>query len=76
LLFTSGDREGVAMGTLYGRDLYHASLATGEYERLLSAHGFTPVLHRVADPACGEHTIWLARRDGADAAPASGAERR
>jgi SAM-dependent methyltransferase len=68
LLFTSGDEEGVAMGTLYGRDLYHASLATTEYERLLTAHGFTTVLHRSADPECGEHTIWLARRDAVAAA--------
>lgn len=67
LLFTSGTDEGVAMGTLYGRPLFHASLTTAEYGRLLHAHGFAVSLHRVADPACGEHTVWLARYRGATA---------
>lgn len=65
LLFTSGTDDGVAMGTLYGRPLFHASLTTAEYQRLLQAHGFAVSLHRVADPDCGEHTVWLARYRGA-----------
>ena len=65
LLFTSGTDEGVAMGSLYGRPLFHASLTTAEYRRLLRAHGFAVSLHRVADPDCGEHTVWLARYRGA-----------
>jgi hypothetical protein len=62
LLFTSGTEEGPAIGSLYGHELYHASLDTLEYERLLQVHGFEVSLHRVADPDCGEHTVWLARR--------------
>jgi SAM-dependent methyltransferase len=62
LLFTSGDAEGVTIGSMYGRPLFHASLDTAEYRRLLHAHGFGVLLHRVADPDCGEHTVWLARR--------------
>jgi hypothetical protein len=50
------------VGSLFGHELYHASLATVEYERLLGGHGFAVSLHRVADPDCGEHTVWLARR--------------
>jgi trans-aconitate methyltransferase len=64
LLFTSGAEEGVALGRMFGRELYHASLATAEYERLLSEHGFAVSLHRIADRDCGDHTVWLARRNG------------
>ena len=60
LLFTSGTEEGSGAGAMYGRPLFHASLATAEYRRLLAAHGFAVSLHRVADPACGGHTVWLA----------------
>jgi cyclopropane fatty-acyl-phospholipid synthase-like methyltransferase len=68
LLFTSGSAEGVSLGQMFGHELYHASLATAEYERLLSQHGFAVSLHRVADPQCGEHTVWLAlRRANAEA---------
>lgn len=62
LLFTSGTEDGTALGSVAGRPLYHASLSTAEYERLLAAHGFAVSLHRVADPDCGEHTVWWARR--------------
>lgn len=62
LLFTSGPRAGIAVGDLYGQELFHASLDAEEYEHLLSIHGFLVVLHRVEDPACGKHTVWLARR--------------
>jgi len=64
LLFTSGTEEGVTIGRMFGHELYHASLATAEYERLLGEHGFAVSLHRVADPDCGEHTVWLAQRQG------------
>lgn len=62
LLFTSGTEDGTAVGSVAGRPLYHASLASIEYERLLVAHGFAVSLHRVADPDCGDHTVWWAER--------------
>lgn len=64
LLFTSGPQAGVAMGEIYGHALYHASLDTAEYESLLAANGFKVLLHRVEDPDCGKHTVWLAQRAG------------
>jgi trans-aconitate methyltransferase len=64
LLLTSGTKEGVVMGTFYGRPLFHASLEEAEYRRLLNAHGFAVSLYRIADPDCGEHTVWLARYGG------------
>jgi trans-aconitate methyltransferase len=61
LLFTSGPDQGVAIGKLYGEDLYHASLTGAEYATLLREQGFEVLLHRVEDPDCGGHTVWLAR---------------
>jgi len=62
LMFTSGPDFGVAMGTLEGDPLFHASLSHGEYESLLDAHGFDLVLQVDEDPDCNGHTVWLARR--------------
>ncbi|HET7224036.1 MAG TPA: class I SAM-dependent methyltransferase [Rhodanobacteraceae bacterium] len=62
LLFTSGTMHGEAIGEYHGEPLYHASLAPLEYESLLAENGFTVLAYVPEDPACGEHTIWLARR--------------
>lgn len=62
LMFTSGPREGVAMGTFGGEPLYHASLDPAEYQALLDEAGFDVVSNVFEDPAMGGHTIWLARR--------------
>ncbi len=62
LLFTSGPSAGVAMGKLYGHDLYHASLSAEEYRELLGRHGFAVVRHSIEDPTWGGHTVWLAER--------------
>lgn len=61
LLFTSGPEAGEAIGKLYGRRLYHASLAGDEYRELLDRHGFAVLTHVVEDPDCGGHTVWLAQ---------------
>jgi len=65
LLFTSGPTESEAIGDLYGRALYHASLSTEEYRRLLAANGYVVLVHRPEDPKCGGHTVWLAQCDAA-----------
>jgi SAM-dependent methyltransferase len=62
LMFTSGPRAGVAMGTYEGEPLYHASLDPQEYRALLDEHGFESVSYVPEDPTCGAHTIWLAQR--------------
>jgi len=62
LLFTTGTMHGEAIGEYHGEPLYHASLAPLEYESLLAENGFTVLAYVPEDPACGEHTIWLARR--------------
>jgi hypothetical protein len=61
LMFTSGPRGGVAMGTYQGEPLYHASLEPDEYRALLAEHGFAVVSYDPKHASCGGHTIWLAR---------------
>lgn len=68
LIFTSGLTEEEAIGgNLFGDTLYHASLDTQEYARLLDDHGYCVILHRVEDPDCGGHTVWVAQRRNAEA---------
>jgi len=64
LLFTSGDREGEAIGRFEGEPLFHASLAPDEYRALLADHGFAVRAHAANDPSCGHRTVWLARYEG------------
>ena len=73
LMFTSGVTEGEAIGgDLFGDELYHASLHTEEYARLLDDHGYYVVLHRPEDPECGGHTVWMARLRSHEVSHASG----
>lgn len=62
LMFTSGPRDGEAIGSYHGEPLYHASLDPADYRALLSQHGFEVLEFAESDPSCGDHTIWLARR--------------
>jgi hypothetical protein len=50
------------MGTFCGEPLHHGSLDGAEYRSLLAEHGFSVIDHVVDDPACGGHTVWLAKR--------------
>jgi len=61
LLFTTGPSHGEAIGSFGGEALYHASLDGAEYRALLAANRFDVMDHRIEDPACGGHTVWLAR---------------
>jgi trans-aconitate methyltransferase len=61
LMFTSGPSHSEVIGTFRGEPLYHASLDETEYRALLNDSGFDVVSHVVEDPACGRHTIWLAK---------------
>jgi hypothetical protein len=61
LLFTSGSVDGEAIGEYGGEPLYHGSLSSAEYTKLLVHNGFATVSHVAEDIACGRHTIWLAQ---------------
>ena len=64
LMFTSGPSAGEVIGSYLGEPLYHASLDSDEYRRLLHDNGFDVVTHVVADPTCGDRTVWLVRSAG------------
>lgn len=64
LMFTSGSQRGSVVGEFEGEPLYHGSLDPAEYRTLLDRSGFGVVDYVESDPACGEQTIWLARRLG------------
>jgi hypothetical protein len=59
-MFTSGTSAGEVIGSYRGEPLYHASLDPTEYEHLLSSNGFEVRSFVPNDPACGNHTVWLA----------------
>lgn len=61
LLFTTGPDAGEIWSDNGGENLYHASLAPDEYQKLLLYHGFTLLEHKIADPGCGNATVWLAK---------------
>lgn len=62
LAFTSGEEEGEVWGDNGGEQLYHASLSTQEYEKLLRENSFKVLMHKVRDPECGEATAWVAQK--------------
>lgn len=59
LLFTSGPKEGEAIGDMNGQSLYHSSLSPEGYRELLQENGFGVEDFVSEDPTCGGHTIWL-----------------
>lgn len=61
LIFTSGTEHGEAIGRFAGQPLYHASLDSAEYRRLLEDQGFTVVAHLSENPTWGGRTVWLAQ---------------
>ena len=60
ILFSSGPREGHAVGSWRGEPLYHGSLDPDAYARLLTSEGFQVETGVWAD----EGSAWLAHRDG------------
>ena len=61
LMFTSGPEQGERIGDVADHKVYHASLASTEYENLLNENGFKVKHFRPEDPECAGHTIWLAQ---------------
>lgn len=61
LLFTTGPSESIAIGEMNGHELFHSSLSSDEYLKILSENKFTVIDHQVEDPECGRHTVWLAQ---------------
>lgn len=64
LMFTSGHIAGEAIGQVGDAPIYHASLAPEDYRTCLSEAGFKVLRYTPEDPACFQHTIWLAQYVG------------
>jgi 2-polyprenyl-3-methyl-5-hydroxy-6-metoxy-1,4-benzoquinol methylase len=62
LLFNTGPAHGEVMGCQFGEELYHASLAPGEYRAMFAEHGLLEVAFAPEDPATGGRSVWLARK--------------
>ena len=61
VMFTSGSQQGETWSDNGGQMLYHASLDSAAYRRLLEEHGFQVMRHAVDDAACGGATVWIAQ---------------
>ncbi|MEA5260489.1 class I SAM-dependent methyltransferase [Arcicella aquatica] len=61
LLFTTGTEHGEAWGMNGGENLFHASLDSHEYARLLNEHHFKVLKHVINDPNCGYANVWMAQ---------------
>jgi predicted TPR repeat methyltransferase len=62
LMFNAGPAHGEAIGNYRGDPLYHASLATAEYQALITRFGFEVIEHATNDARAGGRTVWLCRR--------------
>ena len=58
-LFNTGPDNGVRIGEFEGEELFHASLAPGEYRALFARNGLAVIANRIEDPDCGGMTVWL-----------------
>ncbi|WP_145857053.1 class I SAM-dependent methyltransferase [Pedobacter suwonensis] len=61
LLFTSGTERGEVWSMNGGENLFHASLATAEYQTLLLKNEFKVLRHKTNDPDCGGANVWMAQ---------------
>lgn len=61
LVLTTGPEYSEVYSNMSGYEFYHASLDTSEYEKLLAEHNFKVLVHKIEDPKCGDHTVWIAQ---------------
>lgn len=65
LLFSCGSKLGEAWSPMYGFegvDMYHASLDSDEYLRILKHYGYEILIQKENDPTCGHRAYFLAKR--------------
>jgi ubiquinone/menaquinone biosynthesis C-methylase UbiE len=62
-IFTSGPEYSEVWGNNGGYDLYHASLSSEEYEKILLEDNLNVIIHKIKDPDCGEATVWVAQKN-------------
>jgi 2-polyprenyl-3-methyl-5-hydroxy-6-metoxy-1,4-benzoquinol methylase len=62
LLLTIGHESGEVTGTVDGEKVYHSSLASDEYRKILKKLGFDNIEIKLQDESCGFHSILLAKK--------------
>ena len=63
LIFTSGPEYDEVWGNNGGEELYHASLSSEEYNKILTDNDCKVLVHKIEDPDCGEATVWVAQKN-------------
>ena len=58
-LFNTGPDNGIRIGAFEGEELFHASLAPGEYRALFARSGLAVIGNVIEDASCGGMTVWL-----------------
>lgn len=61
-IFTSGDEFGEIWSENGGHDLYHASLSSEEYTKILEDCNLQVLVHKLKDPQCGEATVGVTKK--------------
>lgn len=59
LVFTTGSKYSEEWVVNGGCELYQASLAPNEYQKILEDNNFELQLNNINDPACGSATVWV-----------------
>lgn len=62
LVFTSGPEYGEVWSDNGGENLYHASLSSDEYKRILTDSDCDVLIHNINDSECGGATVWVAEK--------------
>jgi trans-aconitate methyltransferase len=62
LLLTVGYGDGEVLGTVIGEQVYHASLASSEYEDILTSNGCTDINFKANDEECFGRSVLLATK--------------
>lgn len=60
MMLTIGHEDGEVTGTVERETVYHASLSIDAYAALARQAGFQTIEHRLQDPACDFHSVFLA----------------
>ncbi len=61
LMFTAGPGHGEVLGKVNGQDVYHSSFSFKEYKSILNSLKFSIINHKLEDPDCQGHSIYLAQ---------------
>ena len=65
LMFSCGEEEDEFWNPMHGNEavsMFHASLDSEEYKKLLTENGFEILKHKISDENCGGRAYWIARK--------------